>query len=322
MNIDILTKIFIEFEIDIQFLDIDLALPLAYKKKFDIKEVLIDGATPYIVIKEKRRGTLERFISQAEHVQKVSGLEYILVFSSLSNDERRLLLKARIPFIDYKGNLFLPVLGLILRKNLEIIHKETFSPSEQLVLTYLLTQAENVMVPSTIEKKTGLSIPSIYRVLKEFVRRGWLFSEYGGYHIAKSKEEIVSESKDLLFNPIKKRIYISQEMLMYLENDESKWYVWAGTYALSHFSMLSESEQTIAMSHRNFNQLLKKNPITFYEEKISNLVELQLWYYSPISWENDWIDPFSLYLSLRESDDLRVESELSKIRYTQLGGRN
>lgn len=318
MKLDKLEKIFRDLGIETSYFEPNLSLPLAYQTKFTIMEARINDKIPYLFIKEERRSTLESFISQAEFISKKSGKAYLLVFSNISKADQRLLLKARIPFMDYSGNLFLPELGLILKKKIEVIKEKKFTPSEQLVFTYMLDTSNMEIDVADIQKKSGLSIPSIYRVLRKFVTLGWLSSNYGGYHFEKRKQELFHDGQKFFFNPVKKSLYIEPQDLEYLREEDHKRFIYSGYFALSIRSMIDETKKTYAVSSKYFYQLIKQFPINYYEKRIPGLIELQLWYYAPIK-SKDTVDPLSLYLSLRDDDDPRIKKEVATLLRLELG---
>ena len=70
-------------------------------------------------------------------------MDVILVFSKLSDIEKKQLLQARVPFADFKGNLFFPPLGLVLNANDDVATSKELTPSEQLTwIAFLLTKGQ------------------------------------------------------------------------------------------------------------------------------------------------------------------------------------
>ncbi|UUX35134.1 helix-turn-helix domain-containing protein [Fundicoccus culcitae] len=303
-------EVFKKYNIDAPIKEIDLNLPIAYKMKFIINTIEITDDI-FLMIKEKRRGSLEQFVKQAEFISRPYNGNYILVFNRLSDDEKQLLIKARIPFIDYKGSLFVPSLGLILNKNLEVLVEKTFTPSEQLVFIYLITESKELIVASTVEKRTRVSIATVYRVLNKFVQLGWLKSQHGTYSAEKDLNEILIEGQQYLLNPVKKTLFLEKEVFDSVVKNEVHW-GYAGTSALSQLTDLSEEHSIVAMSEAEFRLVNKKNYLTIYEENVlvnQSFVEIQLWKYTPIINDN-LVDRLSLYLTLKDVDDPRVEEAL------------
>ena len=320
MDLVKIKKVFSELGLKSYMYDIDITLPIAYRKKFNLQRLDLEHS-PYLLIIEKRRGSLENFIEQAEYISSRSNLPYILVFTQLLDEERKLLLRARISFIDYRGNLFLPELGMALRKNISVITQEKFTPSEQLVLAYLLSFVSNDFELDMIENMTKLSKPSIYRALKKFSTLGWLFSEYGHYALKKSPIDIFEESKLYLFNPIKKTIYFDEYDFQEQIESNTIHYVNAGLMALSDKSNLVEPKRTIAIENRIFRELEKKQTLRYYEEIYPGMIEVQLWDYRPFEVEGT-VDFLSLYTSIDDEGDDRIQQALETFYQSTLSYGN
>lgn len=300
--------------------EIELDVPIAFQLKYDyLKASITDTTLSFLLIKEKRMGSIEGVIKQSEVLSQKAQLPYILVFSEIPSQTKELLLKARIPFIDYKGNMFIPDLGLVLNKELPVFKDQLFSPSEQVVLIYLLFSKSTEIVPAKIAEVLNISVPTVYRVLKNFTERGWLRSAYGLYSFDKEKNDIYEEARKWLNNPVKKCVFLDRSYFFSLLSNEriKQELKSAGLAALSQLSMLDDVTTTFALTRKTYNKLLKDKQLdTRYilDEKVKNEVELQLWEYRPFTVVGEKIvDPISLMLSLKDFDDPRVEIELEKM---------
>lgn len=93
----------------------------------------------------------------------------------------------------------------------------------------------------------------------------------------------------------------------------------AGLPALSRISNLANTEEVYATSLKVFKESIEDSIMSnkeVFEVNIGNRVELELWSYSPFSLSNDrFVDPISLYFSLKDSDDPRIEMELDELLY-------
>lgn len=85
---------------------------------------------------------------------------------------------------------------------------------------------------------------------------------------------------------------------------------YAGTYALSQESNLPENNVIIAISTSSANQMIKKENIDVFLK--NDIIELQLWNYEPIV-INEIVDFVSLYLTLKDIEDTRIEREIQKV---------
>ncbi|MDN6267898.1 MAG: hypothetical protein L0J44_08615, partial [Tetragenococcus koreensis] len=70
-------------------------------------------------------------------------------------------------------------------------------------------------------------------------------------------------------------------------------------------------------SNKIFNKLIKENSLNkkfIFEKQIGNSIEIQLWKYDPFTInDKEGVDPISLFLSLRDVNDPRVEIELDNL---------
>ena len=270
--------------------------------------------------KEKRRGSLNSFVTQARTMGRKASMDVILVFSKLSDNEKKQLLQARVPFVDFKGNLFFPPLGLALNANDDVEVFKELTPSEQLTwIAFLLTKGQKVVDVDLLSQITGLPNSTIYRCLRTFKTLNWLNKPNKLYAYTASKKELFLKSESFLFNPIKKRLLLSDFDLKKIQSDSRLLY--GGTYALSYLTFLAESDEnsSYVISQRQFNKLSLPLSQHVLEGKV-----LEIWRYSPFVSEfwNDFketqdrqfVDPISLYLTLKDDDDPRVEEELEALK--------
>lgn len=249
-----------------------------------------------------------------------ASMDVILVFSKLSDNEKKQLLQARVPFVDFKGNLFFPPLGLALNANDDVEVFKELTPSEQLTwIAFLLTKGQKVVDVDLLSQITGLPNSTIYRCLRTFKTLNWLNKPNKLYAYTASKKELFLKSESFLFNPIKKRLLLSDFDLNKIQSDSRLLY--GGTYALSYLTFLAESDEnsSYVISQRQFNKLSLPLSQHILEGKI-----LEIWRYSPFVSEfwNDFketqdrqfVDPISLYLTLKDDDDPRVEEEIEALK--------
>ena len=249
-----------------------------------------------------------------------ASMDVILVFSKLSDIEKKQLLQARVPFVDFKGNLFFPPLGLVLNANDDVALSKELTPSEQLTwISFLLTKSRKVVDVDLLSQVTGLPNSTIYRCLRTFKTLDWLNKPNKLYTYTASKKELFLKSESHLFNPIKKRLLLPDVDLKNIKSASRLLY--GGTYALSYLTFLAESDEngSYVISQRQFNKLSLPLSQHVLEGKV-----LEIWRYSPFVSEfwNDFkenqdrqfVDPISLYLTLKDDDDPRVEEEIEALK--------
>ena len=319
MNVQKIISIFQSFYINVSVEKIALTLPISFEKRFQYVQMKFHKES-FLLIKEKRRGSLDSFVTQARIMGEKASMDVILVFSKLSDIEKKQLLQARVPFVDFKGNLFFPPLGLVLNANDDVVASKELTPSEQLTwIAFLLTKGQKVVDVDLLSQITGLPNSTIYRCLRTFKTLNWLNKPNKLYAYTASKKELFLKSESFLFNPIKKRLLLSDFDLNKIQSDSRLLY--GGTYALSYLTFLAESDEnsSYVISQRQFNKLSLPLSQHILEGKI-----LEIWRYSPFVSEfwNDFkenqdrqfVDPISLYLTLKDDDDPRVEEEIEVLK--------
>ena len=319
MNIKKIISIFQSFYINVSVEKIALTLPISFEKRYQYAKMKFHKES-FLLIKEKRRGSLNSFVTQARTMGRKASMDVILVFSKLSDNEKKQLLQARVPFVDFKGNLFFPPLGLALNANDDVEVFKELTPSEQLTwIAFLLTKGQKVVDVDLLSQITGLPNSTIYRCLRTFKTLNWLNKPNKLYAYTASKKELFLKSESFLFNPIKKRLLLSDFDLNKIQSDSRLLY--GGTYALSYLTFLAESDEnsSYVISQRQFNKLSLPLSQHVLEGKV-----LEIWRYSPFVSEfwNDFketqdrqfVDPISLYLTLKDDDDPRVEEEIEALK--------
>ena len=319
MNVKKIISIFQSFYINVSVEKIALTLPISFEKRFQYVQMKFHKES-FLLIKEKRRGSLDSFVTQARIMGEKASMDVVLVFSKLSDIEKKPLLQARVPFVDFKGNLFFPPLGLVLNANDDVATSKELTPSEQLTwIAFLLTKGQKVVDVDMLSQVTGLPNSTIYRCLRTFKTLNWLNKPNKLYAYTASKKELFLKSESFLFNPIKKRLLLSDFDLNKIQSDSRLLY--GGTYALSYLTFLAESDEnsSYVISHRQFNKLSLPLSQHVLEGKV-----LEIWRYSPFVSEfwNDFketqdrqfVDPISLYLTLKDDDDPRVEEEIEALK--------
>ena len=107
MNSDKILNIFEAFHFSVSLSPVELHLPIVFHKKYEFMQLLINGEK-FLLIKEKRTGSLENFVKQAKGIQKQTGLAVILVFNKLSDVQKKQLLQIAVPYLDYHENIYFP----------------------------------------------------------------------------------------------------------------------------------------------------------------------------------------------------------------------
>ncbi|HHT7669466.1 hypothetical protein PCO03_03015 [Streptococcus suis] len=308
------------FHFEAQIQQIDLDLPIIFQKRYEFSTLTVKNKV-FLLVKEKRPGSLDNFVKQAQAIQKQVDKDVILVFNKLSDEQKKKLLQIGASYIDYQENTFIPQIGFLFSKASEKFEPSNpLSPTEQMLLIALLLHTPDLIIDLVeISLITRLSIPSLYRYLKAFKARGWLHNKQKTYQFAKPKQMIFEEVKSLIKDPIREVLVISDKDFQQLYNEGAL----KMTYlqALSQFSMLADSENygSYAISKKRYKRIEKE-----IQQNIFQGHRLEIWNYEPVPFDyikNNWfengdvilVDPISLYLTLKDVEDPRIEEEVEML---------
>lgn len=241
----------------------------------------------------------------------------VLIARQLSAFVRKRLIEMRVPFVVPKVQLYWPELGLEFRshiKNKIASHApvETFDPSTQAVLIGALNNSyEQPITPKALSENLVYSAMSMTRALNQIEA-----AKIG--HIQKSgKQRLLSfpEDKKSLWLAVKDRLNNPiREKARFLESDIPKEYrLLAGESALSEISALVEPySPTYAVGREKWKRIEKK-AIPHLEINEHGTCEVQVWRYDPVLFaEKNCVDAISLYLSMENNADERVQMALEE----------
>lgn len=238
--------------------------------------------------------------------------EVIYVQQKVTAYNRKRLIRHRIPFIVPLNQMYLPFLGVDLREYFKKIRQTetTFSPSTQVVVLYYLSQnGQHRLVPTTLANELGYSIMTMTRALDELdgVGLGTIAME-GRERVLRfnrDKKQVWETALKRLRSPVKKRLWVKTF-------SNKPFGVKAGLSALAHYSNLAEPvNPALALEGKQWKNVKTNDDIMILDIAEPNASEFEIWSYSPkLFGEKGVVDRFSLFLSMREDSDERVQSAI------------
>ena len=287
-------------------------LPIFLTDAYDFYETTLFNQTCLLMIAHKNNeiapGTIRK---HQEQIQKNWDESIIYVQTTLSSYNRKRLIEHHIPFIIPGNQMYLPQCGIDLREYFRktLTKKDTnFSPSTQTVVIYaLLRKSNESLSPSILAEKLGYTLMTMTRAFNElealkigkFYREGkerlWTFQD---------KSTLWMNAKSFLQNPIKKRIWVKNHPVK----------IFAGLSALSHFSQLSPPRLPVFAISGSKCKLFKQSEFEEVPSSDDAIAEIEIWNYDPELFTKDrFVDPVSLYCSLKTDKDERIESCLKEM---------
>lgn len=314
-------------------LEYNKPIPFIIKKSFEINIIEIENIECVVLSVDEEE---IRFIKKQLVIFQESLSQPIIInVNHISTSTRKYLIESGISFVSQES-VYLPQLLIYFNNFLhkQKTKKKKLSKLAQIILiSELLQNQDNINFHREINisdsaKKFNVTNMSASRALKELYEFGYLELEREvRKKIYMLKQNIYfNDLLNTLKNPKMDAIYIKKEDLKYIDNK-----VLASYSALSEYANISSSNSIYALGKEYFNKYINKNnQIKIYEKQYDNdLIEIELWTYSPELIQNNVIDPISLYLSLREninSEDTRlndaIEELLSNIEGVVSGSRH
>lgn len=253
-----------------------------------------------------------------KHLEVVKGKwegEVIFLAPTVRSYNRKRLIEQKTPFVVPGNQMYLPDLRIDLREHFRKTRARDvlFSPSTQiLVLRALIKGTESEGTPAQLAKQLGYASMTLTRALNELESAGvGEIAKVGRERILRfqmNKKELWEKAHPFLRSPAQKSIWIRGR-----RND---WPVAeAGLSALSRYSMLAAPEQPIfAIGAADWKRVRKDRECVELPAAESDACLLEIWSYPPLLLaENGTVDRFSLFLSLRDRTDERIESALQEM---------
>ncbi|NOY69067.1 MAG: MarR family transcriptional regulator [Deltaproteobacteria bacterium] len=249
------------------------------------------------------------------HVNNKLDLQPVFLCETLTASNRKRLIEYKIPFIIPDNQLYLPDMAIDLREHFIKARSKpmVFGPATQAVLLYIIAQkVTGPVTPKKLAAKLGYSKMSMSRSIGLIEAAKLGETEIDGknrlVHFDKDSRDLWGKALPYLKTPIKKIGWLKSV------NDTAPFHK-AGESALAHFSMLTPPKQPVyAIGFNHWKQIKDRLDISKFPDEAA--CKLEIWSYAPAILAKDnvnIVDPFSLYLSLKDMTDERIESALEEM---------
>lgn len=278
---------------------------------------LLDTPCLLMVSRDKEEQTPATIRKQMSQVQAKWDGEVIYLCPSVSAYNRKRLIEQKVPFVVPGNQMYLPMLGIDLREHFRQIRTAApgkLSPSTQAVVLHaLLRGPAKDYTPSRLANQLGYTVMTLTRAFDELVSLGLGEVVTEGrervLRFNENKRDLWERSREFMRSPVKKRTFIRPLGEKWGEG------LPAGLTALAHFTMLAPpSNPVYAVDVNGWKSMNLLYSIEELPTPEPQSYEIEIWNYSPLLFqEDDVVDRFSLYLSLQDSNDERVQSALEKM---------
>ena len=241
-------------------------------------------------------------------IQAATGLQAVFAITEMPSYKRARFLEKRIPFIVPGKQMYLPFACLLLTESGSPAPKKFDSLGNLAQILILAKLMKRLAGPVSIETACSMFQYSRISVIRAF-------DELEHFQLARrcpatkhlefiaDNGPLWKKALPLLHNP-QRRIIGLEKIPQGLSVYES------GINALSKHSMLSPDPQmAYAVEAKAFNKLRIKPECPIEDAPVM----LELWNYTPAIIGRDSVDPFSLYLTLKDDPDDRIQIALESM---------
>ena len=243
---------------------------------------------------------------QLSIIHRQTQLVVVLITPCISSYNKIRLVAQKVNFVIPNKQMFLPSLLLDIKPDRKVGSdlKETIPPFAQCLLLYHLQFGSIVGASGYgLSDKFGVSYATANKSLRWLVSKDLIMLEgvkTKTVQIDLSKRELWNKALPMLVSPIE-QLYYTDAILEGLQI--------SGVNALASYTMLNEeSRQCWALTRKELKALDIVTDKQFGEN------EIQVWKYNPKMLSTEGVvDKLSLYLSLKDNDDERIQIELERL---------
>ena len=283
-------------------------LPLYITATYKAQETIIYGQRICLLTAENSEDiqTPDRLSKQMQFVEQKTGLPVVYVFDNVVSYNLKRMIRKGINFIIPGKQLFIPALMMDLRKTTNKIPQKTIllTPLAQFLLLYHLQKERlNGFTTQQLTDKFTQPYRTVSRAVKKLEELG-LCNLVGG----KEKQLLFMEkgknlwvlALDFLQNPIDRSLFTDNTF-------NKKQTCSSNINALSHYTMINDDDRYYFAVNKDTAKNLETN-------KYAGENTIEVWRYNPCLLSNNgFVDKLSLYLSLRNDTDERIQSELEQM---------
>lgn len=295
-------------------------LPFYMKGSFRFYKLKLMGCELVLAeLKKNQPLTTTQIRKQFQKIKEVFGTNPVLATKTLSSIHRSRLIENRINFIVPGKHLFLPDLMIDLREKFDTqkIQKETLLPSAQVLLLYWILRRNEEMEEYALNQlahELNYTPMAISNAVAELAR--WNLCEVSGrkekhLRFHQTRAELWHRSLALMTSPVLKSINadILPDTISLCKSNIS---------ALAQYTDINEGDRHhYALGKKAFAGIKKDLTILDSNDTDANF-SLEVWKYDPgiltgTTKARSSVDPLSLYLSMKDNQDERIEKSLEKI---------
>ena len=289
-------------------------LPVFLRDAFKFYRVVMMDV-PFLLAEDTRAreqppGIIQK---QLDQVRKKWDGDIIYLRSAISSYNRRRLVQHKIPFVVPGNQMFLPNLGVDLREYFRRGREEVaaLGPATQVLLLHVLcTHQKDPLTPTTAAALLAYTPMTMTRAFTELEELGVGEQRVRGRNrqilFATAGMKLWEKVLPYMRTPVKKRLFLEKGI-------PDKKLTGAGLTALAYYTSTSEPAVPVFALRVDEWKGFNRN-VQLLRGPEPGGAEVELWSYRPeLFAKNGLADRFSLFLSLKDSNDERVEIALDEL---------
>jgi DNA-binding MarR family transcriptional regulator len=294
------------------------SLPLFLRDRYDFHSARLFGRCFLLALEKEGwdAGSPGEYETQAGVIKNQLGGTVVLVLPRLPSYARNRMVRLGIPFIVPGSQTFLPAAMIDLRERFTQAKPERgkkLTPAAQcLMLYHLLRQNLENLPLREIAEKIGYSPIMLTKVKDELVAAEACGTMRQGRSIvlkfAAQGRDLWESVQPVLSSPVRKTLWLRCEQPVYPA-------LVAGLTALSERTLIADDRiPTYALPSATLQANLESGLYHGCQGPEDANVRMESWSYNPLLFgDNKTVDPLSLFLSLRDYPDERVQQQIEAL---------
>jgi predicted DNA-binding protein YlxM (UPF0122 family) len=302
-------------------------LPMYITQAYKLYDAIVFNKN--IVLIEQRNEDDFSVLQTEKHLQLIRNAinkTVVLVLENLQSYNRKRLIEKGINFIVPDKQLFLPELLINLSENYtqpkSKFKSKCLMPSSQFLLLYhIIHRYNNWKIEEHSFKEIAKKLdytPMAVSYAVEDLKNHDLIEVYGEkekfikFNLERSELWHTAQQQNILESPVLKTVFVD-------ELPTNVFMLKANASALPKYTSINPSKQKYYAIEKSAFYFLQKNNGLLNANDREGKFAIEVWKYNPVTLLDDFpvdnavVDPLSLYLSLKDSNDERVEMGLEQI---------
>ena len=294
-------------------------LPYFLQDGYEVLSCILMGQPITLACVKGRQPLAAQQLDQhAKRLRELLHAPVIISLPEVGPGERKQLIAQGVAFVVPNRQLFAPQMGMILTERFGAEarrEQELASPATQALLVWFLNHhpVTETWHPFQEAAALGYAGMTATRAVRELLQFNLFELEERGrakyLKLNGTRRDLWEKAKPHLRTPVLRTMWTYDRRILQVTGAR-----WAGESALARLTMVNEPRQQLLAMTAEAAQRAKQVGIFFEPREIADGIAVQIWRYEPGSQAKDkTVDPLSLWLSLRDNHDDRIQMALSEM---------